>query len=170
MIGQLFLESAIKRLTYYKELGDKTFAQLDEDGFNFFAGEECNSIGIIIQHLSGNLLSRWTDFLTTDGEKPWRQRDSEFEKSALTKEQLLTLWEKGYDCFFDSLNNLKPKDLKKIITIRNEPLSAVDAINQGLAHYAYHVGQIIFIAKMLKADKWRNLSMPKSPGSPGNEK
>jgi hypothetical protein len=165
MIGKLFIDSAIKRLAYYKELGDKTFAQLNEDDFDFVAGEECNSIGIIIQHLSGNMLSRWTDFLTTDGEKPWRQRDAEFEKSALTKEQLLTLWEKGCDCFFEALRNLKPKELKKIITIRHEPLSVIDAINRNVIHFAYHVGQIIFVAKILKGHAWQNLSMPKRPAS-----
>lgn len=161
MTGQLFLESSVKRFAYYKELGDKTFARLDEDDFNFIAAEECNSIGIIIQHLAGNLLSRWTDFLTTDGEKAWRQRDAEFEKSALSKEQLLALWEKGNDCFFEAMHKLGPKDLKKIITIRGEPLTVTDAINRSTTHYSYHVGQIIFIAKIIKNTEWQSLSIPR---------
>ncbi len=166
MAKKLFLKSAIKRLEYYKDLGDKTFEQLSEDDFNFFPSEESNSIAIIIQHMHGNMLSRWTDFLTSDGEKEWRKRDAEFEKSGLTKMQLIQLWEEGWSCVFDALNDLKPKDLKKNITIRSEPLSVVDAVNRQLAHYPYHVGQIIYAAKIIKNESWKNLSIPK-PASDG---
>ena len=162
MAKKLYLKSAIKRLEYYKDLGDKTFEQMTEDDFNFFPSEESNSIAIIIQHLHGNMLSRWTDFLTSDGEKKWRNRNAEFEKSGLTKMQLIHLWEEGWRCVFDALNDLKPKDLKKIITIRSEPLSVIDAINRQLAHYPYHVGQIIYAAKIIKNKNWKNLSVPKS--------
>jgi hypothetical protein len=161
MAKKLFLKSAIKRLEYYKDLGDKTFEQIMEDDFNFFPAEESNSIGIIIQHMHGNMLSRWTDFLMSDGEKEWRQRDAEFEKSGLTKMQLIDLWEEGWSCVFNALNDLKPKDLKKTITIRSEPLTVVDTINRQLAHYSYHVGQIIYAAKIIKNKSWKTLSVPK---------
>ncbi len=161
MAKKLFLKSVIKRLEYYKDLGDKTFEQMTEDDFDFFPAEESNSIGIIIQHIHGNMLSRWTDFLTSDGEKEWRQRDAEFEKSGLTRAQLVDLWEEGWSCVFNALNDLKPKDLKKTITIRSEPLSVIDAINRQLAHYPYHVGQIIYVAKIIKNKSWKTLSIPK---------
>ena len=162
MAKKLYLKTVIKRFEYYKDLGDKTFEQMNEDDFNFFPAEESNSIGIIIQHMYGNMLSRWTDFLTSDGEKEWRQRDAEFEKSGLTKMQLIHLWEEGWSCVFDALNDLKPKDLKKTITIRREPLSVIDAINRHLAHYTYHIGQIIYAAKIIKNKNWKNLSIPKA--------
>ena len=162
MAKKLYLKSAIKRLEYYKDLGDKTFEQMTEDDFNFLPAEESNSIGIIIQHMHGNMLSRWTDFLTSDGEKEWRNRDAEFEKSGLTKMQLIHLWEEGWCCVFDALNDLKPKDLIKTITIRSEPLPVIDAINRQLAHYPYHVGQIIYVAKIIKNKSWKNLSTPKA--------
>jgi hypothetical protein len=161
MSNKKILKSAIKYFTYYKHLGDKTFEQLHADDFDFSPGEESNSIAIIIQHLAGNMLSRWSDLLNSDGEKPWRQRDAEFEKSALSKEQLLDLWEKGWTCVFEALNDLKPKDLDKTITIRNEPLLVIDVINRQLAHYAYHVGQMIYAAKIIKNKDWKTLSIPK---------
>jgi hypothetical protein len=161
MAKKLYLKSVLMRFKFYKDLADKTFEQLHEHDFDFVPAEECNSVGIIIQHLSGNMLSRWTDFLTTDGEKEWRRRDAEFEKSGLTKDQLLELWEKAWICAFDGLKDLKPKDLKKTITIRNEPLLVVDAINRQLAHCAYHVGQIIYDGKIIRNKHWINLSMPR---------
>src|SRR6266487_4491553 len=165
MIEKIFLESAVKRLNYYKELGDKTFAQLDEQDFHFMPGEECNTIAVIIQHLNGNMLSRWTDFLTTDGEKEWRQRDAEFEAQPLSKTELLNLWDKGWACFFNALHGLEEDDLQKIISIRSEQLSVIDAINRQLAHVSYHVGQMIYAAKIIKGNAWKNLSMPKVPSS-----
>ncbi len=160
--GKEFLDTAIRRLKYYKDLGDKTFVQLNDWDFHYQPNEESNSIAIIIQHMTGNMLSRWTNFLTEDGEKEWRQRDAEFEKSGLTKMQLIHLWEEGWGCVFDALNDLKPKDLKKTITIRSEPLSVIDAINRQLAHYTYHIGQIIYAAKIIKNKNWKNLSIPKA--------
>ena len=160
-IGKEFLTSATKRLIYYKDLGDKTFEKLNDWDFHYQPNEEANSIAIIIQHLAGNMLSRWTNFLTEDGEKQWRQRDDEFELHNYKKEQLLELWEKGWNCFFSALDSLKKKDLKKIIYIRQEPLTVIDAINRQLAHYPYHVGQIIHIAKIIKGKNWTTLSIPK---------
>ena len=156
-----FLTSAIKRLNYYKGLADKTFVILDEKDFHFIPSDESNSIAVIIQHMQGNMLSRWTDFLTGDGEKEWRKRDAEFEDQNLTKEQLISIWEEGWKCFLVALESLSAADLEKTIYIRSEPLSVVDAINRQLAHYPYHVGQIIYVAKIIKNKNWQNLSIPK---------
>lgn len=156
-----FLTTAIRRLKYYKELGDKTFEQLNEWDFRYRPNDESNSIAVIIQHMAGNMLSRWTNFLTEDGEKEWRQRDDEFAVHEYNKQQLLELWEKGWNCFLTTLESLKKKDLKKTVHIRKEPLSVIDAINRQLAHYPYHIGQIIYIAKIIKNTGWKNLSIPK---------
>lgn len=160
--GSIFLQSAVKRLSYYKELGDKTFAALSDADFHYQPNEESNSIAIIIQHVSGNMLSRWTDFLTTDGEKEWRNRDQEFEIINSTKEQLITVWEKGWSVCLAAINNLTEDDLLKTIYIRQEGLSVIDAINRQLAHYPYHVGQIIYVAKMIRNEKWESLSIPRN--------
>lgn len=159
-IGNEFLNSVIKRLTYYKELGDKTFDQLNDGDLHFQPNESSNSIVTIIQHMSGNMLSRWTDFLTTDGEKEWRNRDVEFEKTQHTKLQLIELWDKGWNCCLTSIKSLSEDDLLKTIHIRSEPLLVIDAINRQLAHLPYHVGQIVYIAKIVTNDKWQNLSIP----------
>lgn len=167
---QIFLQSAIKRLRYYKELGDKTFLQLKDEDFHFSPSEESNSIAIIIQHMHGNMLSRWTNFLVEDGEKPWRKRDAEFEEQKLNKQQLLDLWEEGWKCFLDAINILSEADLQKTIYIRSQPLSVINAINRQFAHYPYHVGQIIYAAKILKNKNWQNLSVEKNRSAEYNEK
>lgn len=161
-LASSYFQSAIKRLSYYKELGDKTFEQLTDEDFHFQPNEESNSIAIIIQHVAGNILSRWTDFLTTDGEKEWRNRDVEFEEQHLTKKELTDFWQKGWDCCLDTLNTLTEEDLLKTIYIRSEGLLVVDAINRQLAHYPYHVGQIIYLAKIIKNKDWQNLSIAKN--------
>jgi Protein of unknown function (DUF1572) len=161
MIGKEFLTTAVKRLKYYKDLGDKTFEQLADKDFHYQFNGESNSIAVIIQHMAGNMLSRWTNFLTEDGEKEWRKRDDEFEIHNYNKQQLLELWEKGWKCFFDALEGLDEDDLMKTVYIRKEPLSAIDAVNRQLAHYPYHIGQIIYIARMIKDKDWKNLSIPK---------
>jgi Protein of unknown function (DUF1572) len=169
-IATEFLASASKRLLYYKELGDKALAILDTKDCHFTPNQESNSIAVIIQHLSGNMLSRWTDFLTTDGEKEWRNRDEEFEIKERSKEQLSVLWEKGWACSLDAIKNLKEEDLLKTIYIRGEGLLVLDAINRQLAHYPYHVGQIIYIAKMIKGDGWESLSIAKNKSAAFNLK
>lgn len=169
-IGNSFLSSVIKRANYYKELGDKTFAQLSEVDFHFQYNEASNSVAIIIQHMSGNMLSRWTSFLTTDGEKEWRNRDTEFEEQQMNKEQLIAFWEKGWACFFDALQTLTEDDLLKTIYIRQEGLLVIDAINRQLAHYPYHIGQIIYVGRMIRNDSWENLSIPKGNSRQFNEK
>lgn len=168
-LGKEYLSTAIRRLKYYKELGDKTFSQLNDWDFQYQPNDDSNSIAIIIQHLAGNMLSRWTNFLTEDGEKEWRHRDDEFEIHQYTKQQLVELWEKGWTCFLDALNSLKKKDLKKTVHIRQEPLLVIDAINRQLAHYPYHIGQIIHIAKTIKGKNWNNLSIPKGASQQYND-
>ncbi len=160
-IGKEFLDSAIRRLKYYKDLGDKTFEQLNDWDFHYKPNDESNSIAIIIQHMAGNMLSRWTNFLTEDGEKEWRQRDDEFEIHDYSKQHFIELWEKGWACFLNAIEPLTKKELKQIITIRKEPLTVIDAINRQMAHYPYHIGQIIFIAKIIKNQNWKNLSITK---------
>jgi len=161
-LGKEYLQTVIRRVKYYKELGDKTFEQLNNDSdFHYQPNEESNSIAIIIQHVSGNMLSRWTHFLTEDGEKEWRQRDDEFSIHQYSKEQLLGIWEKGWNCFLHTLEALHEDDLLKAVYIRQEKLSAVDAINRQLAHYPYHVGQIVYIGRMIRDQAWKNLSIPK---------
>jgi len=161
MIEQIYLDSAITRLSYYKMLGDKTMEQLTGEQLHWQPDGEPNSIYLIIKHLSGNMLSRWTDFLTSDGEKPWRDRDTEFEEAEASKENILELWEKGWTCMINALSALQPADLEKTIYIRNEPHFVIDAINRQLSHVPYHVGQIVYIGKMIKKDNWQSLSIPK---------
>lgn len=156
-----YLNSVIIQLEYYKMLGDKTFSQLKDEELFWQYNDSSNSIGIIVQHLSGNMFSRRTEFLTTDGEKEWRNRDSEFENNISTREELIEKWEKGWKCLFKALHSLKTTDLNKIIYIRNQAHSITEAINRQLAHYPYHVGQIVFIGKMVTDNNWKSLSIPK---------
>src|SRR5579863_1354006 len=160
-LGATYLDSAIKRLLTYKGLGDSTFAQLEENDFHYAPNEESNSIAVIIRHLHGNMLSRWTNFLTEDGEKPGRNRDSEFLPPPLGKESVIALWEEGWSCLLSALRALRDEDLLKTITIRQEPLIVIDAINRQLAHYPHHVGQIVYIGKMIRKEKWQSLSIPR---------
>lgn len=156
-----YLESIKKQFEYYKMLGHKTIAQLPDDKLFWQYNDESNSIAVIVKHLSGNMLSRWTDFLTSDGEKEWRNRDNEFENDSKTKDELMKSWNDGWDCFFNAITILKEEDLSKIIYIRNEGHTVLEAINRQLAHYPYHIGQMVFIGKMICNDKWVSLSIPK---------
>lgn len=156
-----YLNSAKSQFAYYKRLGDGTFDQLTDDQLFEKRNLESNSIANIVIHLWGNMRSRWTDFLTTDGEKSWRQRDSEFEDPMADRAALLQKWEDGWACLFQSLNALQESDFMKIIYIRNEAHSVVEAINRQLAHYPYHVGQIVFIGKMMIGSEWKSLSIPR---------
>jgi hypothetical protein len=165
-----YLESVKKHFNQYKSLGDKTLEQLDEENLFWQYNDASNSIAIIVQHLWGNMLSRWTNFFTEDGEKEWRERDQEFEKVIRTKEELITKWDEGWDCLFAAVNALTNEDLDKIIHIRKEPLSVVDAVNRQLAHYSYHVGQIVYLGKMQLNDRWISLSIPKGNSKEFNDK
>lgn len=159
--GEGFLKDCIKRFRYYKELGDKTFEQLNEEDFFYQPNLSSNSIAIIIQHMYGNMLSRWTNFLTEDGEKDWRKRDAEFEAMSISREDLLSFWNEGWKCLLTTLESLQPDDLMKTVTIRTEPLLVYDAILRQLAHYPYHVGQIVYIGRMIRDNEWSSLSIPK---------
>lgn len=155
-----YLESVIKQFEYYKMLGEKTFSQLTDDQLFWQYNEDSNSIAIIVKHLSGNMLSRWTDFLNTDGEKEWRDRDGEFENDMTVKQEMLDRWNEGWNVLLNTLRALNENDLSKIIYIRNQGHTVLEAINRQLAHYPYHIGQIVFIGKMC-AQKWHSLSIPK---------
>ena len=156
-----YLESVKAQFKHYKSIGERTFDQLKEDDLFWQYNEESNSIAIIVKHLWGNMMSRWTDFLTTDGEKEWRKRDEEFEADITTKSEMLEKWNQGWDCLFTALDSISQEDLNsKVIYIRNEGHTITEAINRQLAHYPYHIGQIVFIAKM-KSAEWEALTIPK---------
>ncbi len=158
-----YLASAEKQLRRLKGLGEKAFAQVsDEAHFHTLLNQESNSLAVLIQHLRGNMISRWTDFLTTDGEKASRKRDTEFERDRKrTSNELLDAWNEGWDRLFKTLSALEPSDLQKTITIRGEEHSVLEALQHELVHYAMHVGQIVFLAKHLEAESWESLSIPR---------
>ena len=168
-LEQAFLESATKLFHYYKTLGEKAIAQLNDEEVLTKPNAASNSIALIVHHLSGNMLSRFTDFLTTDGEKSWRNREAEFEEAYPDKKAMMDAWEKGWSCLFAALGNLKPEDLSKIIYIRNEGQTVLEAIQRQLAHYPHHVGQILYQAKILKGDDFKSLSIPKGGSSDFNK-
>jgi len=158
---ETYLKSIKKEFERYKTLGEKTFAQVSDDGLFWQYNDESNSIATIVKHISGNMLSRWTDFLTSDGEKARRERDKEFENGIKARQELLAIWNEGWDCLFNALNTITQDDWQKDIYIRNEKHSVVDDNNRQLAHYPYHIGQIVFIGKMVAGDTWNSLSIPK---------
>lgn len=160
--GNIYLKNVKQELSRYKSLAEKAMEQLDPDQLFFAFNDDCNSISMIVKHLHGNMLSRWIDFLTTDGEKPWRNRDSEFENTILDQKEVLRLWEEGWSFVFTALDSLNDEKLAITIHIRNEAHTVMEAINRQLAHYAYHVGQIVIIAKQLKKGAWISLSIPKN--------
>ncbi|MGA9212418.1 DUF1572 family protein [Kaistella sp.] len=155
-------ELFISRFQYYKELAEKTFDQVSEEQLFWKYNEESNSIATLVKHLSENMLSRWTNFLTEDGEKPNRNRDSEFENDLASKDEMIRVWEKGWHVLFDALNQIKDENWNNTILIRGEKHRILDAVLRQLAHYPYHIGQIIYIGKMLKNDDWKTLSIPKN--------
>ncbi|MFK7904357.1 MAG: DUF1572 family protein [Chitinophagales bacterium] len=168
-LNQTYLESTLKQLYYYKSLGEKTFAQLSEADIHWQQSEYSNSIAIIVKHLYGNMLSRWTNFLEEDGEKTWRNRDQEFVSTIEDKQDLLKHWEDGWSCFLGAVEPLKSSDLERIIYIRNQGHTVLEAINRQLAHYAYHIGQIVFIGTLLKGENWVSLSVPRNQSKSYNK-
>ena len=152
----------LKRFQYYKNIADQTFEQLEEPQLFWQYNPESNSIATIVKHISGNMISRWTNFLTEDGEKEWRNRDAEFENDIQSKAEMLEMWEKGWLVLFDALNQVNDANINSIILIRGEKISVVDALLRQLAHYPYHIGQIIYLAKMLKNDNWKTLSIARN--------
>jgi hypothetical protein len=157
----MFLSSCIARIRYYKQLADQSFAQLNDEDFQYRTSDVDNSIAVIIQHMSGNMCSRFTDFLTSDGEKAWRQRDLEFEERGLSRTELMELWEKGWSCFLGALGSLTEADLDREVAIRGEKLRVMDAIIRQMAHYPYHIGQIVHIARQIRGIDWQSLSIPR---------
>src|SRR5438067_11892302 len=170
-IGQHYLEDALYTFRYYKKLAEGAFTQISDDDLFRTLDDESNSIAVNMKHIAGNMLSRWTDFLTTDGEKPKRDRDMEFVMlPETTKEDMLAYWEKGWKCTFDALQPLSPDDLMRTVTIRGQAHTVVQAINRQLAHYAYHVGQIVYVAKHFRSSEWQSLSVPKNKSAEFNAK
>ena len=159
-----YVKDSIDLFRYYKKLGERAMAQCSDGDLFAVIDAESNSIAIIVKHMAGNMRSRWMDFLTTDGEKPDRNRDTEFEDAPKTREALMELWERGWKYLFDALEPLTDDDLTRTVTIRTEPHSVMQAINRQVAHYAHHVGQIVFLAKHLTVKttgKWESLSVPR---------
>ena len=164
-----YLDSVRKQFEYYKLLGERTFGQLSEEELLWQYNEESNSIAIIVNHITGNMKSRWTDFLSTDGEKEWRDRDREFEAEIKTREELESRWEEGWECLFSALRLITVDNFDTTVYIRNQGHSIVEAINRQLAHYAYHIGQIVYVGRMLKGSDWESLSIPKGSSSTYNK-
>lgn len=164
-----YLESVFKQFEYYKMLGEKTFSQLSGEQLFYQYNQESNSIATIVKHISGNMLSRWTDFLTTDGEKDWRNREAEFDNDIKDRAELMLLWNEGWACLFTALKTINENNFEQIIFIRNQGHSITEAINRQLAHYPYHIGQIVFSGKMLKDKDWGSLSIPRGDSEKFNE-
>lgn len=156
-----YLKSARQQFEYYKLLGEKTFAQLPDHRLFTQINETSNSVATIVKHLHGNMVSRWTDFMTTDGEKSWRNRDAEFDNDISTREEMMQRWNEGWQCLFKSMDEINEQNFDTIIYIRNQGHSITDAINRQLCHYAYHIGQIVFAAKIFCDDAWSTLSIAK---------
>jgi len=164
-----YLVDIRKLFAYYKALGEGAMQQVSEKDLFWQYDSNSNSMAIIIKHISGNMLSRWTNFLSSDGEKQWRDRDGEFEFDLGSQKEVMEVWNKGWDCLFDTLDSLHPSDLQKTIYIRNTGHSVSEALNRQLAHYATHIGQIIFLAKMISKEKWQSLSIPKGASKDFNK-
>lgn len=169
-IGREYLETIKEDFEKYKRIADAAMEQLNGDEIHYRGGEDSNSISILVQHISGNLASRFTDFLASDGEKEWRKRDTEFEEQNSSKEKLLERWEASWKILFEQLDKLGADDLTKQVKIRNEPHSVIKALNRQAVHYAYHVGQIVFIAKEIKKGNWKTLSVAKGKSQEFNRK
>jgi uncharacterized damage-inducible protein DinB len=164
-----YLPSVIKQFEYHKSLGDKAFSQLSFEDLQNEVAKDTNAIAIIVKHLVGNMHSRWTNFLTEDGEKEWRHRDEEFETTFTSKIELQDAWQKGWDCLFEAVKLLSNKNLEQVIFIRNQEHTVTEAVNRQMMHYAYHVGQIVLLAKLIKGGDWECLSIPKGQSKAYNK-
>ncbi len=157
-----FLSNSITMFTYYKTLGDKTFEQLSEERMFWQSSKHDNSIALIVKHMWGNMMSRWTNLFTEDGEKEWRRREEEFQLEDIqTKEEVLNLWEEGWSCLFSALNNIEPANYQQLIYIRSKGHTILEAVQRQLTHYSYHVGQIVYLGKMIQGQHWESLSIAK---------
>ncbi len=165
-----YIKDSLAVFRYYKKLADRAMEQVSDEQLFFTLDEEANSIAVIVKHVAGNMRSRWTDFLTTDGEKPDRHRDTEFVDPPATRKALLDLWEEGWAILFHAIEPLTDADLSHTITIRGEPHSVMQAINRQLAHYPHHVGQIVLLAKHFCCGQWQSLSVPRNQSAEFNRK
>src|SRR6266853_1669436 len=165
-----YLEDSVALFHFYKKMGEGAMEQVTDEQLFATLDEEMNSIAIIVKHMAGNMRSRWTDFLTSDGEKPDRNRDMEFVAPSATRADLVTLWNAGWELVFRALEPLSDADLERKVTIRGEPHSVMQAINRQIAHYAYHSGQIVFLAKHFKARDWKSLSVPRNKSADFNQR
>ena len=169
-LGAHFLEDALRTFRDYQKLAEGAFAQIDDADLFRTIDQESNSIAVNMKHMAGNMISRWTDFLTTDGEKPERNRDLEFVMLPETsKADILAYWDRGWKCVFDAIEPLTADDLMRTIRIRGQDYTVVEAINRQIAHYAYHVGQIVYLAKHFKSRDWQTLSVPKNKSAEFNK-
>ncbi|NDI35570.1 DUF1572 domain-containing protein [Chengkuizengella sediminis] len=168
-MGKHYLETVEHNFEGLKSLGEKSIAQVNESQINFAENEDSNSVAIIVKHLHGNMKSRWENFLFVDGESVGRDRDSEFEGLINTKEELLSIWNEGWEFVFSAIRGLNEDDLNKTITIRNQPLSVMQAIQRQLSHYSYHIGQIVYLSKQLSSS-WDSLSVPKGKSKEFNKR
>ncbi len=164
-----YLADAIASFHNYKKMAERAMAQVSDEEFFRALDAEANSIAVIVKHITGNQMSRWTDFLTSDGEKETRNRDTEFEIIKDTRESLMEFWEKGWQTLFSAIEHLTPDDFSRFVTIRGEPHTIIEAVNRQLTHYAYHVGQITFLAKHFRSGKWQTLSVPKNKSAEFNQ-
>jgi hypothetical protein len=164
------LEDSLSLFRYYKKLGEDAMAQVTDAELSATLDGEMNSIAQTVKHMAGNMRSRWTDFLTSDGEKANRQRDTEFVQPPATRAELMKLWEEGWDCVWGALGPLNESDLARTVTIRGESHSVTQAINRQLAHYAYHIGQIVLLAKHFRSEQWKTLTVPKNKSAEFNQK
>lgn len=170
-VSQPFLDEVRRQLRGHKRLGEGAIAQLQDAELFVELDPESNSVAILVKHLAGNMRSRFTDFLTTDGEKPDRHRDWEFELAAnTTRDEVMRWWEQGWGCVLAALDSLTPEALLRTVYIREEPLTVLQALNRALAHYAFHVGQIVFLAKHLRSREWKTLSVPRGESEEFNRK
>ncbi|HTW66953.1 MAG TPA: DUF1572 domain-containing protein [Bryobacteraceae bacterium] len=165
-----YVEDSIAIFRYYKKLAERAIEQVSDEQLLAVLDGEMNSIALIVKHMAGNMRSRWTDFLTSDGEKPDRDRDAEFSAPPATREAVILMWDEGWQCLLGTLESLSDTDLGRTITIRGEAHSVMQAINRQVAHYSYHCGQIVFLAKHLADDRWKTLSIPRGNSSEFNRR
>ncbi len=168
-IAKEFLRTLIKQSLYYQSVADRAIAQIEDKQLFIVPNENSNSIAMIMQHIAGNMLSRWTDFRTTDGEKEWRNRDSEFEQNYHSKDELIAFWNKGWACYLSAIESIQAHELINTLKIRGEAHTIMDAINRQLAHYPYHIGQIVCLCKFLKDQEWETLSIAKNKSQAFNQ-
>lgn len=165
-----YLSDSLSMFRYYKNLGERALAQIADEQLFYAQDEECNSVAIIVKHIAGNIRSRWTDFLTTDGEKPNRNRDTEFRDPPKDRKELMRIWEEGWACLFDTLASLDDSQLSQRVQIRGEAHSVMQAINRQLCHYAYHVGQIVLLTKQMRQGDWNSLTVPRGKSAEFNQR